>query len=58
MKKYGEGGYKKVNVVLPSIYGHMFKEDVRKVKGYFEEKIELKFYTLHWYKKAGIRFFR
>lgn len=58
LKKYGEGGYKKVNVVLPSIYGHMFKEDVRKVKGYFEEKIELKFYTLHWYKKAGIRFFR
>ena len=58
LKKYGEGEHKKVNVVIPSIYAYLFIDDIRKVKEYFKGKFdELKFYTLHWYKTAGIRFF-
>lgn len=58
LEKYREE-YLKIRVVVPSIYAHMFREKIKQAKRYFREvhDRQVKFYTLQWYEKAGIKFF-
>ena len=52
LKKYREMGYLKIRVVVPTIYAHMFKDDIRETKRHFKEvyDLKIKFYTINWSK--------
>jgi hypothetical protein len=52
LKKYREMGYLKIRVVAPTIYAHMFKDDIKEAKRHFKEvyDLEIKFYTINWSK--------
>jgi hypothetical protein len=46
LSRYGE--VDKIHVVLPAIYAHLFKHEVKMVREYFKEKrIDVKFHMIH-----------
>jgi len=57
LSKY-EGSPKKIRVVLPAIYAHLFRQEIRKVKKYFRERgKDIKFYTIYLSQRGKIKRF-
>ena len=53
-----KGNPEKIRVVLPTIYAHLFRHDIRKIKRYFEDRgINVIFYTIHLRGKGSLRIF-
>uniref|UniRef100_A0A7J3M2I1 Uncharacterized protein n=1 Tax=Archaeoglobus fulgidus TaxID=2234 RepID=A0A7J3M2I1_ARCFL len=57
ISKY-KGSPHKIRIVFPSIYANLFREEIKEVKKYFEERgIDLKIYAVHLSGKGELRLF-
>jgi hypothetical protein len=58
LSKYG--GVDEIHVVLPAVYAHLFKHEMKMVRKYFEERrVNVEFYTIHLSRdgRAGLKRF-